>query len=241
MNGSDECMRTPGPLGRRVQWWIKRVWEWVVAGLLLVLLSPFLGFLAVLIKLDSAGPVLFLQDRLGRNGRVFRMYKFRSLRWEPGREPLLNADGSTRVCPADVRLTRLGQFLRVGFDELPQLWNVLRNEMALIGPRPDEPFHRNLYTGDEPRKLAVLPGITGLPQSLGRNDIPWKERIRLDLHYIDHYSLWLDLKIAIRTLATLFRSEGVYGDAGRRPIWPESRYEKISGSKDRVVLVDKTD
>ena len=217
-------MSIPCSVGRRVQWRIKRVLEWLVAGLLLLLLSPFLASLAVLIKLDSAGPVLFVQDRLGRNGRVFRMYKFRSLRWEPGREPLLNADGSTRVCPADGRLTRLGQFLRIGFDELPQLWNVLRNEMALIGPRPDEPFHLNLYSGDQPRKLAVLPGITGLPQSLGRNDIPWKQRIELDLHYIDHYSLWLDLKITLRTLATLLKREGVYGDALPHHTRPESRY-----------------
>ncbi len=236
-----ELVSTHHRLWGRVQWGIKRVLEWLLAGLLLVLLSPFLGLLAILIKLDSTGPVLFRQDRLGRNGRVFRMYKFRSLRWEPGRDPLLNADGSTRVSPADIRLTKLGRFLRIGFDELPQLWNVLRNEMALIGPRPDEPFHRDLYTGDEPRKLAVLPGITGLPQSLGRNDIPWKERIQLDLQYIDDYSLWLDLKIALRTLASVFNREGIYGEAGEPHMQRESRSEKGFASKDHGGRVDKTD
>ncbi len=199
-----------GPFCRRLQWGIKRICEWLLAAILLCLLAPWLLLIAVLIKLDSAGPAFFLQPRLGRNGRVFRMYKFRSLRWDPDYKPVLHPDGSTRVDENDCRLTRLGRFLRIGLDELPQLWNVLKAEMALIGPRPDEPFHRQFYSETEERKLSVLPGIAGLPQALGRNDIPWKARIQLDLYYIDHYSLWLDLKIAALTLLCVGRQRGIY-------------------------------
>jgi len=201
------------PFAQTIQWQIKRVLEWLIAAVFLVVLAPFLFLLALLIRLDSAGPALFVQDRLGRNGRQFRMYKFRSLRWEPDRGRILNPDGSTRVDETDGRLTRLGRFLRIGFDELPQLWNVLKGDMALIGPRPDEPFHRQLYTKSEERKLSVLPGISGLPQALGRNDIPWKERIRLDLQYIDHHSLFLDLHILGLTLLSVFRRRGIYPQA----------------------------
>ncbi len=197
----------------QLQWAIKRGLEWMIAAVLLLILAPFLLFLAVLIKVDSPGPALFVQDRLGSKGRVFRMYKFRSLQWQPEREPLCNADGSTRVAIDDPRLTRMGRYLRLGLDELPQLWNVVKGEMALIGPRPDEPFHRKFYTETEEGKLCVLPGISGLAQALGRNAIPWKERIRLDLHYIDHYSLWLDLKIILLTLLCLFCRNGIYAQA----------------------------
>jgi undecaprenyl phosphate N,N'-diacetylbacillosamine 1-phosphate transferase len=206
----DSLALSRGSWGRRLQLAIKRVLEWLIAATLLLLLAPFLLLLALLIKLESAGPVLFVQDRLGRNGRVFRMYKFRSLRWEPGCGPILNPDGSTRVDESDRRLTRLGRFLRIGFDELPQLWNVLKAEMALIGPRPDQPVHRRFYSHNEERKLCVLPGIAGLPQALGRNEIPWKERILLDLYYIDNYSLWLDLKVVLLTIVCVCRRNGIY-------------------------------
>jgi undecaprenyl phosphate N,N'-diacetylbacillosamine 1-phosphate transferase len=199
---------------RALQWKVKQVFEWLLAILLLVLTLPLQLLLALAIRLDSPGPALFRQDRLGKGGRVFRMWKFRTLRWEPGAEPVLNPDGSTRVEDSDARLTRVGRFLRLGFDELPQLVNVVRGEMALIGPRPDQPFHRAHYEGREAEKLRVLPGITGLPQALGRNAIPWKERIRLDLYYIEHYSLWLDLKIVAWTAWTVLTRRGVHGPEG---------------------------
>lgn len=197
------------------QWRVKRVLEWMLALVLLLLLLPVLALIAIAIKCDSEGPILFVQERLGRGGRTFRMYKFRSLRWEPGAASLLNPDGSTRVDPDDVRLTRLGRFLRRGWDELPQLFNVLRGDMALIGPRPDEPFHRKYYSPEEEQKLTVLPGITGLPQASGRNEIPWKERIQMDLYYINRHSLWLDVKIAVRTVGLLIRRKGAQLDLSR--------------------------
>lgn len=198
-------------LPRGLQWQIKRIVEWPLALLLLLASLPVLAVIALLIKLDSPGPVLFVQERLGRGGRVFRMYKFRTLRWEPEARPVLNPDGSTRVAADDRRLTRVGRWLRTGLDELPQLFNVLRGEMALIGPRPDEPFHRQFYRAHEEAKLSVLPGITGLPQVSGRNDMPWKERIAVDLDYVEHYSLRLDFQIACKTLRTLFTKRGIYG------------------------------
>jgi len=195
---------------QRMQWSIKFVIEWFAALVLLVLTAPLQIVAAIAIKLDSRGPALFIQERLGRDGKPFRMYKFRGLRWEPGAPLKLNPDGSTRVDADDERLTRVGRWLRVGWDELPQLINVLKGEMAIVGPRPELPFHRKFYTPQEERKLTVLPGITGLAQARGRNEIPWKQRIALDLEYIDHYSLWLDLTVVARTLRILISRRGLF-------------------------------
>ncbi len=195
---------------QRVQWGIKRILEWIAALVLLLVTVPIQVLVAIAIKLDSRGPALFIQERLGRDGKLFRMYKFRTLRWEPGASPRLNPDGSTRVNADDARLTRVGRWLRAGWDELPQLLNVLKGDMAIVGPRPDAPFHRKFYTEQEERKLTVLPGITGLPQALGRNEIPWRERIALDLQYIDHHSLWLDLTVLARTVRILINRRGVF-------------------------------
>jgi len=195
---------------RSARWVIKRVIEWILALVLSVLTLPLQLVIALAIKLDSSGPVLFVQERLGRGGKVFRMYKFRTLRWHPQMPPVLNADGSTRVEQNDVRTTRIGRWLRTGLDELPQLLNVIKGEMALIGPRPDEPFHQRLYTKREELKLSVLPGITGLPQAYGRNEIPWKERLALDLQYIEKYSLQRNFTIALATWRALTRTRGAY-------------------------------
>ena len=150
------------------------------------------------------------------------MYKFRGLRWAPGPLLKLNPDGSTRVDADDERLTRVGRWLRLGWDELPQLINVLKGEMAIVGPRPDLPFQRKFYTPQEERKLAVLPGITGLAQARGRNEIPWKQRIALDLKYIDHYSLWFDLTVVARTLRILISRRGLFTSSHRHGHKPES-------------------
>jgi lipopolysaccharide/colanic/teichoic acid biosynthesis glycosyltransferase len=195
---------------QRWQWAVKRVVEWIAAFALLLITAPLQALMAILIKLDSPGPAVFTQTRVGLNGRRFRMHKFRTLRWAPEAPRALNPDGSTRVEADDERLTRVGRWLRSGWDELPQLWNILKGDMALIGPRPDEPFHLQLYPEEEKRRLSVRPGITGLPQVSGRNGIPWAQRRLLDLFYIDHYSLWLDVRIAVKTCrAFLQRDEAL--------------------------------
>jgi lipopolysaccharide/colanic/teichoic acid biosynthesis glycosyltransferase len=154
--------------------------------------------IAVLVKLSSRGPVLYLGQRMGRNGKVFTMYKFRSMyvnspAWR-------NADGSMRVEKRDPRVTPIGRILRLGFDELPQLLNVFKGDMSLIGPRPDPPDVLPFYRDQNYRRLLVRPGITGLAQVVGRTDIAWPDRLQYDLQYLEHQSLWLDFKIALATV-----------------------------------------
>jgi lipopolysaccharide/colanic/teichoic acid biosynthesis glycosyltransferase len=177
---------------------IKRALDYGLAAGGLVACAPALAAIAAAIALDSPGGVFYRQDRLGRGGRTFRLLKFRTMRDAPIR---YNPDGSTRIDPHDDRVTRVGRWLRSGADELPQLVNVLRGEMSLVGPRPDMASQRALYTGDDERKLAALPGLTSLAVVLGRNDIPWKQRVAMDLRYIERWTLWLDLRILVMTLA----------------------------------------
>lgn len=175
----------------------KRAFDVALAASGLALGAPAMLVIAAAIELDSDGGVLFVQERLGRHGRPFRLLKFRTMHPAPIR---YNADGSTKVEPGDQRVTRVGRYLRGAIDELPQLVNILRGEMSFVGPRPDMVHHRAMYVGDEERKLEAVPGITSLPVVLGRNDIPWKQRIAIDIRYIDHWSLALDLKIVAQTL-----------------------------------------
>jgi lipopolysaccharide/colanic/teichoic acid biosynthesis glycosyltransferase len=178
-------------------YFLKRALDYSLAAAGLVVAGPAMLAIAAAIKLDSPGGALFVQERLGRRGKPFKLLKFRTMKPAPIR---YNPDGSTHVEHDDDRVTRVGKYLRGALDELPQLVNVLRGEMSLIGPRPDMASQLALYEGDEVRKLEVLPGITGLSAVLGRNDIPWKQRIQIDIWYIDHWSIWLDLRILVRTL-----------------------------------------
>jgi len=148
----------------------------------LVVLSPVLALLAVAVVVDSGRPVFFRQPRLGRDGRPFRMVKFRTMR--PGAPAAFLPDGSTLVEASDPRVTRVGRILReTSLDELPQLLNVLRGEMSLVGPRPDLVEQRALYDGEDAHKLRVRPGITGLSQVSGRNGLPWRDRLKIDARY----------------------------------------------------------
>lgn len=176
---------------------VKRALDYALAAGGLVVAGPAMLGIAAAIVLDSPGGVLFAQERLGKDGRPFRLLKFRTMRPAPLR---FNDDGSTRVDADDARVTRVGRFLRGALDELPQLINVLRGEMSLIGPRPDLVSQRGLYAPGEERKLAALPGITGLAVVVGRTEIPWKERVRVDIWYVEHWSLGLDAQILLRTL-----------------------------------------
>jgi lipopolysaccharide/colanic/teichoic acid biosynthesis glycosyltransferase len=180
---------------------IKRIVDYGAAAAGLVVLSPVMLGIAAAIQLDSPGGALFVQERLGRGGKVFRLYKFRTMKPAPIE---YNADGSTKVDAGDARVTRIGRFLRGSLDELPQLLNILRGEMSLVGPRPDLASQRALYDAGEEKKLDALPGITGLAVVVGRTDLPWKRRIAIDVHYVEHWRLGLDLAILAQTLMMPF-------------------------------------
>jgi lipopolysaccharide/colanic/teichoic acid biosynthesis glycosyltransferase len=180
---------------------LKRALDYGLAAGGLIGAAPAMTAIAVAIVLDSPGGVFYVQDRLGKDGRTFRLLKFRTMRAAPIR---YNPDGSTRIDANDDRVTRVGKYLRGAADELPQLVNVLRGEMSLVGPRPDMASQRALYSGDDERKLAALPGLTSLAVVHGRNDIPWKQRVALDIRYIERWSLWLDLRILAQTVAMPF-------------------------------------
>jgi len=163
----------------------------------LIILSPLLAVFALLIKIDSPGPVLFKHKRLGRNGEPFDIYKFRTMVVDA--QELFREDRSRLVLQNDPRITRVGRFLRLGFDELPQLINVLKGEMSIVGPRPDDLYAIDLYSEQEAKKLKMKPGITGLAEVKGRNRLSWRQRVAYDVEYVENWSLWLDLKIILST------------------------------------------
>jgi lipopolysaccharide/colanic/teichoic acid biosynthesis glycosyltransferase len=183
----------------------KRVLDLVLAIPGAILLSPFLGLIAIIVKLDSSGPVFYCQERLGHFGKIFQVLKFRTM--------YMNAPDRGVVVKNvenDPRVTKVGAFLRRwSLDELPQLWNVIKGEMSLVGPRPDRVFRLPEYTERRKRRLLMKPGITGLAQINGRNAIPWQERYELDVAYVDNWSLQLDAKILIKTLGVVFNGFGV--------------------------------
>ena len=180
----------------------KRLFDFLVAGLLLLLLSPILLGVALLVWFQLGKPVLFGQKRPGYSGRAFFIYKFRSM------TNARAADG--RLLPDAQRLTRLGKFLRASsLDELPELLNVIHGEMSLVGPRPLLMQYLERYSPEQARRHDVLPGITGWAQVNGRNALSWEDKFRLDVWYVDHWSFWLDLKILFMTLGKVFKREGI--------------------------------
>lgn len=189
---------------------LKRVLDPVAAALGLVLLSPVFAAIALAVVIDSGRPVVFVSPRAGRGGRPFGMLKFRTMipgAIAAGRELGLSED-PFGIVKGDPRVTRVGRRLRrTGLDELPQLANVLLGQMSIVGPRADLVEQAESYRERERRRLSVLPGITGWAQVHGRDSVPWRERFERDLWYIDNWSLWLDLKILVRTVGELFRAE----------------------------------
>jgi sugar transferase EpsL len=188
--------------GRRVALGVKRGMDVVGAAFGLVLLSPILAAVAVAVRATLGSPVLFRQVRPGKNGRPFTILKFRTMR--PPRE------GEVWYLTNEQRLTRLGRLLRdTSLDELPELWNVLRGEMSLVGPRPLLVHYLETYTPTERRRHDVRPGITGWAAVNGRHALRFKERLALDVWYVDHWSLALDLRILARTVAHVLRRTNV--------------------------------
>lgn len=180
----------------------KRIFDLVITvpGMLIAL--PLMGIIALLIFLKEGSPVFFKQPRPGLGGKIFTLYKFRTMR---------NAvDRHGNPLPDAERLTPLGRFLRsTSLDELPELFNVLRGEMSLVGPRPLLVEYLPRYTPEQARRHEVLPGITGWAQINGRNALSWEEKFRLDVWYVDHWSVWLDLKILALTFWKVIRREGI--------------------------------
>lgn len=188
---------------RSPRWWgIKYAVEWAVALVAFVMVLPLLGVLALLVKMTSRGPVFYVSDRLGQNGRVFRLYKFRSMRVDSPQ--ILGEDGKVLTLANDPRVTPIGKFLRLGFDELPQLFNVLKGEMCLIGPRPDVPWELHRYTPRQRQRLTVLPGITGLTQVVGGRELNNAQNYELDVRYVEASTWWTDVKIVLLTLPYSF-------------------------------------
>jgi exopolysaccharide biosynthesis polyprenyl glycosylphosphotransferase len=195
---------------------VKHACDRVLSAVVLVLLLPVLLALAIAIKRDSPGPVIFRQDRVGRDGRHFTMFKFRTMRQDTGETEqqlaaLNEADGVLFKVRRDPRITRLGTLLRrYSLDELPQLANVVLGHMSLVGPRPALPSEVVRYDEDPRRRLAVKPGLTGLWQVSGRSDLSWTDTVRLDLLYVDNWSFSLDLVILCRTITAVLGHRGAY-------------------------------
>jgi exopolysaccharide biosynthesis polyprenyl glycosylphosphotransferase len=201
---------------------LKRCIDVALSALLLLVLSPFVALLAIGIKLHSPGPVFFRQTRIGKDGKPFTFLKFRSMRQDADpkshqeyvRTLILNNTAPSASCGSlkmtdDPRITGLGRILRkFSLDELPQLLNVIRGEMSLVGPRPPLPYEVEWYEEWHKRRFEVLPGITGWWQVKGRNRVPFDEMVRMDIYYIEHMSLWLDLKILLLTPWEAFLGKG---------------------------------
>ncbi|MBZ6527604.1 sugar transferase [Aerococcaceae bacterium DSM 111021] len=179
----------------------------------IVLLSPLLLIIAIMIKIDSSGPIFFKQDRIGKDGVTFEIIKFRTM--VTNAEKL--GDGLSIKSKSDSRITKVGSFLRnTSLDELPQLFNVIKGDMSLVGPRPPVTYHP--YKGFEnyPKwtqsRFKMLPGVTGLAQITVRNSVSWEKRIEWDVKYINTFTFLLDIKIIIKTILKLFKSEDIYMD-----------------------------
>jgi lipopolysaccharide/colanic/teichoic acid biosynthesis glycosyltransferase len=189
---------------------VKRVLDPVVAAAGLVVLSPVYAGIAVAVLVDSGRPVLFVSRRAGLEGRPFGMLKFRTMIPDAitvGREQRIT-DDPFGIVKGDPRITRSGRWLRrTGLDELPQLVNVLRGQMSIVGPRADLVEQAASYDERERRRLSVRPGMTGWAQVNGRDSLTWIQRFDLDLWYLDNWSLWLDAKILVRTVGQVFRAE----------------------------------
>jgi hypothetical protein len=189
----------------------KRALDVTGAAVGLTLSAPVIGIAAALIKREDGGPVFFRQERVGLHGESFEVLKLRTM--------VVNAEAQGAgfaVDAGDSRILKIGDLLRkTSIDELPQFWNILTGEMSLVGPRPTLRYQVDQYTPHQARRLDVKPGVTGWAQIHGRASLPWSERIELDVWYVDHQSLRLDLSIMLRTVGTIFSRSGTYkGEAG---------------------------
>lgn len=188
---------------------VKRIIDFIISLTGLIVLSPLFLVISILIKVSSPGPVFFLQDRLGKDGEIFRIYKFRTMC-----DNAINMGSGIFTNEEDPRITKVGRILRkTSLDEIPQFINVIKGEMSFVGPRPPLPHHPYKYD-DYPeikkRRFLMQPGITGLAQAVGRNSFTWDERIKLDVEYVEKFNLLLDIKIVIMTIFSVLCKKGIY-------------------------------
>lgn len=187
---------------------IKRLLDFILSLIGLIVLSPILIIVAILVRVKLGGPVLFTQNRVGKNSEIFKLYKFRTMTSE--------VDSEGKLLPDEVRLTKFGKTLRsTSLDELPELWNIIKGDMSIVGPRPLLVSYIPLYSEFQARRHEVRPGLTGLAQVNGRNAISWPKRFEFDVEYVDKVSFLLDVKILIQTVGKVFKKEGISSDSSQ--------------------------
>ncbi len=184
---------------------VKRGLDILLSAAALILLSPVLLVTAVLVRTKLGSPVIFRQQRPGRHGKIFSLYKFRTMTDQK--------DENGNLLPDEVRLTPFGKALRASsLDELPELWNILRGDMSIVGPRPLLVAYLPRYSPEQSRRHHVRPGLTGYAQAYGRNALTWQEKFRKDVYYVDHLCFWLDVKILCKTVIGVLKREGISGE-----------------------------
>lgn len=207
-------MQNSNNVKRSIEFFIKRIIDVILSLIGIVILSPLLLLIVILIKLDSNGPAIFKQVRVGKNGKEFSIFKFRTMVPDAEKKSKLKIDADSIdnfifQSKNDSRVTKVGKFLRKSsLDELPQLFNVVNGTMSLVGPRPEIPDVVRYYPESYKKRLSVLPGITGLAQVSGRGEIELGKTVSYDIQYIDSFSIWLDIKILFKTVFSVFKQEG---------------------------------
>ncbi|WP_124059160.1 sugar transferase [Vaginisenegalia massiliensis] len=187
------------------QHFLKRCQDCFLALIAVIILSPLLIIVALLVRTQLGSPILFSQERPGLNGKIFKMYKFRSMTDQ--------RDSQGQLLPDEVRLTLFGKKLRASsLDELPELFNIIKGDMAIVGPRPLLVQYLPLYSQEQMRRHEVRPGLTGYAQVNGRNSLTWQDKFKLDVHYVDHVSFILDWKIIFQTVLKVFQKDGINSD-----------------------------
>ena len=200
--------------------YMKRALDILLSGLALIVLSPVLLVTAILVRTKLGSPVIFHQDRPGKDEKIFRLYKFRSMTDE--------RDENGNLLPDEVRLTKFGKLLRAtSLDELPELWNILRGDMSIVGPRPLLVKYLPLYNEEQKHRHDVHPGLTGWAQANGRNALSWEEKFQLDVWYVEHISFWVDVKTIFLTVKNVLRREGI--SSGTAVTMEEFKGTKESG------------
>jgi len=196
------------PSGSLLYRFIKRLFDVVVSAILMIPIGIVIGISGLVIKAEDRGPVFYMADRTGRFGRIFKMFKLRSMKVNA--PDIRLPDGSTYNGDDDPRVTKFGKFARkTSIDELPQVINILKGDMTFIGPRPDTPIGSAAYTEEEKIILTVRPGITGYNQAVNRNSVLTKEKLKNDIYYVKHLSLWFDIKIVFMTIATVLGHKNI--------------------------------